>query len=226
MAALMPSSRPSLACAGIGLLVAGVLAAGCGDYFRPAVPEPPTGDPVVLDYSEAEATLGTLSQGLADKATTNGEFAYIGAFADSTNPDTPGFHQIFDPDVVVLWEQAFGRTAPSDWGVPLERNFYAYLIALQGDPFTIEWQPIENRPDPQPGADEVVLNRSYKIEAVSQDGSARSIIAVGLATLTFRPNATGDWVIVRWVDEVDPAYGLVPANPDQITLGARRLESQ
>jgi len=227
MAALKrSSSRLHILSTWIGPLVVGVLTAGCSDYFRPAVPEPPSGDPVVLDYSSPEATLVTLALGLADKATTNGEFAYLGAFADSTNAETPGFHQFFDPAVVVLWQETFGRTAPSDWGLPLERNFYAYLIGLQGDPYGIVWEVNDQLPDPQPEANKVELNRKYRVEAISEDGNSRTIIAVGLAHLTFRLTASGEWLIVRWDDGVDPAFGLNPANPDEITLGARRLESQ
>lgn len=209
-------------------LTSGVFS-GCNGLFTPAVPEPPTGNPIVANYRSPEAALQTMALGIAAKA--EGRAAYLGAFADSTSPsDSAGYHQVFDPTVVDFWKQTSGRTPPSDWDFSLEQSFFLKFVATiyPGHEFIAIFE-LGDRPDPDPVPTEpnrVELYRRYTVFAVSPADNSTSIIAIGLANLTFRRFPGERWLITRWEDRLDPAVGAIPAEQDQLTLGRRRLDSQ
>lgn len=55
------------------------------------------------------------------------------------------------------------------------------------------------------------------------DGRISKEIAIGYADLTLRKH-NGRWWLARWDDRVDPLIGVNPANTDNRTMGARRLD--
>jgi hypothetical protein len=105
-----------------------------------------------------------------------------------------------------------------------ERQFYQDFMNLSVSAnYIAVFDSVANTPDPQPGDTEAILYRRYRVLATEQDGNT-SIIAVGFADLTFAKISTDRWLITRWVDHVDPAVGANPLDPEQKTLGRRRLE--
>jgi hypothetical protein len=196
-------------------LAAWLAAAGC-DYFRPADPEPPGGAAIPADYSDPDATLRTMALAIGDKARTNGASAYAGAFAD-------GFQHQFWPDDVQSWESSSGRPAPV-WNLQLERNFYTLFVGLRGDNYLLEWLPDETRPDPPEDLAQATIHRHYLITTETEDNVPTGFLAIGYADLTFVKSAQGEWLITRWEDRLDP--GADPNEPEQVTLGLRRLGTQ
>lgn len=198
------------------------LLAGC-DYFRAAQPEAPTGDDAFLpDYSDPDRTLETIANAIADKARTIGITAYTGAFAESTSTSTPGYHQLFWPTDVSNWITS-GHTPPSDWGFALERNFYVRFVNLRGDNYRMEWAPDDANPDDVRGS-QATIHRHYVVTTLAEDGSVSSTLAVGFADLILIQFPDGDWEITRWNDRIDPEAD--PNDPEQLTLGRRRLNTQ
>jgi hypothetical protein len=198
---------------------------GCRGLFTPAIPEPPTGNPIVVDYRSPEATLRTMKLGIAAKG--QGASAWLGAFPDSLRPeDGPGYHQIFDPADKSLFEAACGCLAPGDWRTSQEQDFYlSFLEVRLSDAYVAVFDSIDALPDGTPTASTALLHRRYAVYANAPDGNTTLIIAIGYADLTFT-KLTGDrWLITRWEDHVDPAVGVNPSDPYQLSLGRRRLES-
>lgn len=194
---------------------------GCRGLFTPATPEPPKGEPIILNYRTPEATLETMAQGMQAKA--DGSSAWLGAFADSTRPeDGPGYRQIFDHADVV----ACACEAPTDWRWKQEEEFFLYFLDTvhPSDDFIVTIEPIVELPDPTPGDTEVLLYRRYRVRAKGL-GPDTTDIAIGLADLTFTKKSADRWLITRWVDHVDPDIGEQPIDTELQTLGRRRLES-
>jgi len=204
--------------------VSGHALSGCQGLFKPAIPEPPSGPPVQNDYSSPEATLRTMAEGMAAKG--QGSDAWLGAFADTAKIEF-GYHQIFDPNVLAGFVQS-GGDDPGDWQWKEESLFFPEFISgvHTSDTFEAKFDSLDFPQDPPAEADLAVLYRSYKIVAKPVDSPDSTIIAIGTADLTFRRTRTSEWLIVRWVDHVDPAVGLNPKDPEQVTLGRRRLDHQ
>jgi hypothetical protein len=198
---------------------------GCNGLFTPAVPEPPTGKPIVVDYHSPEATLNTMELGIAAKG--QGASAWLGAFADSTRPeDGPGYHQFFDPADKAYFEGACQCEATSDWGISKEQSFYLSLLDVRpGDEYAALIDSMDTLPDQEPTDTDAVVHRQYHVLANAPDGNSSLIIAVGFADLTFHKFPGNRWLITRWDDHVDPSVGVNPTDPYQLTLGRRRLES-
>jgi len=216
-------SRVALLAAAWGMMTGGVFS-GCNGLFTPAVPEPPSGAQIILNYRSPEATMNTMAAGVAAKA--RGSSAWLGAFADSTRPeDGPGYHQIFDPGDLSLYQGSCQCEAPTDWRTSQEQNFYlAFLQVRPADDYAIIFEVVDSNPDQPPGDESALVHRHYTVLATAPDGNSRLVIAVGYADLTF--TKIGDkWLVTRWEDHVDPAVGLNPTDPYQITLGRRRLDS-
>jgi hypothetical protein len=192
---------------------------GCHGLFTPAIPEPPKGAPIVLNYRSPELTLRTMTEGMQAKA--DGASAWLGAFADSSRPeDGPGYHQFFDVADVV----ACACDEPADWRRKQEEEFYLYFLDTvhPSDDFIVTFEPYES--DPTPSETVVVLNRRYRIEAKGVDETV-TVIAIGIAHLTFEKIAADRWLITRWNDQIDPDVGIQPGDSELQTLGRRRLES-
>ena len=201
--------------AAIALALTTLMAAGGCDYFRPQVPEPPRGTAIQVDYSDPDATLRTMTLAIADKARTNGTSAWVGAVAD-------GFELQFWPEDVQRWESTSGRPAP-DWTVLLEQNFYTRFVGLRGDNYLLEWLPDETRPDDF-GLAGATIHRHYLVTIETDDNVSNGFLAIGYADLTFIKSPQGQWLIARWEDRPDPEAD--PNDPEQVTLGLRRLGTQ
>lgn len=205
--------------------LSGHVLSGCKGLFKPATPEPPSGPPVQLDYSSPEATLKTMERGMQAKG--QGSAAWLGAFQDSTRPDDLiGYHQFFDAGDVQFFATACGCEAPTDWRYSQEQAFFLeFLNVRPSDDYAAKFDSIPANPDDPPGDSPVLLHRSYQVLANALDGSATTIIAIGTADLTFTEVTPAHWLITRWVDHYDPTVGVNPSEPDQLSLGRRRLET-
>ncbi len=231
MADLTPPRRPRvraralLALALVWLTLTGGVFSGCRGLFTPAIPEPPSGRPIVVDYRSPDATLRTMAQGIQAKG--QGASAWLGAFADSSRPeDGPGYHQFFDPNDLAFFQSACGCEAPTSWRNSQEQAFFLEFIGVRpSDDYAILFEEIEQEPDPPAEDALAVLHRRYRVLATSPDGNSTRIIAIGLVSLTVSKIAADRWLITRWQDRVDPAVGVNPTDPDQLSLGRRRLES-
>jgi hypothetical protein len=216
--------RLALLAIGWCLMTSGVFS-GCNGLFRPAVPEPPSGAPIVADYRSPEATLKTMELGIAAKG--QGASAWLGAFADSTGPeDGPGYHQFFDPADKAFFEGACQCQATTDWGLSQEQNFYLSLLDVRpGDEYLALIDSVEATPDPEPTTTEALVHRRYRLLAIAPAAEDTLIIAIGYADVRFYKFAGDRWLITRWDDHVDPTVGVNPSDPYLVTLGRRRLES-
>ena len=205
-------------------MLTGHVFSGCKGLFTPALPEPPTGPPLIVDYRSPEATLRTMAAGIQAKGP--GASAWFGAFADSTRPDDgTGYHQFFDLADLQAYESDCGCEAPTDWKLSQEQTFFLeFLNVRPSDEYTAVFDSVETNPDPPAGDIEAVLYRRYTVLATSADGNTTTIIAVGFADLLFTKKQAG-WLITRWQDHVYPEVGARPVDPDQLTFGRRRLES-
>jgi hypothetical protein len=225
-----PTRRPlTRRLQGVALLVlcwaamTGGVFSGCKGMFTPAIPEPP--DPnhinVIPNYSSPDQTLNTMTRALAAK--TYGSTAWSGAFGDSSAVGVPGYHQFFDLRDLTLFQSSCGCTAPSDWGLLQEGQFYTQFLSVRpADNYQAEFTAVDQFPDEPPGTDATHIYRHYKVEAVSPESTTVQIIAIGYADLYFH-RKDDKWVITRWDDHIDPAAD--PLDPYQLTLGRRRLEA-
>ena len=121
-----------------------------------------------------------------------------------------------------MW-QASGHTVPADWNFPLERNFYIRLVTFRGDPYELEWTQEIDNPDPPRGADLAILHRHYVLHTLAEGGTVSGTLAIGFADLTLVRSTNGDWRITLWEDRIDPGFDR--NDPDQVTLGRRRLNT-
>lgn len=192
---------------------------GCRGLFTPVTPERPTTAPVIPNYRRPDLTLRTMGEAI--QAKDQGTDAWVGAFADSNAPsDGPGFHLIIDPDDL----RVCNCGAPTVWRASDERQFYLEFMKLSvSAAYVAIFDSVDATPDPQPTDTQALLYRRYQVLATEEDGNT-SIIAVGYADLTFTKISTDRWLITRWVDHVDPLIGANPIDPEQLTLGRRRLE--
>lgn len=195
---------------------------GCRGLFTPAIPEPPRGEPIVPDYRDPEATLRTMVKGLQAKG--DGYSAWLGAFADTAR-DGVDYHQFFDSGDLQYYQGTCGCVAPTDWRAAQEQEFFLdFLQVYPSDERLAIFDPVEEDPDPPAQGDTQLLHRRYRVLATALDENTKEI-AVGFADLTF--TKVGDrWLITKWEDRVDPDVGVQPLDPDRLTLGRRRLESQ
>ena len=216
-------------CRGLGMMIAlAALAAGAGgcNYFRPATAPGTSAPPVPQDYSQPDATLETIRLAVEAKGQSGAAEAYVGAFADSTANEIPGYHQFFWPEDAAAWKAA-NKTVPSDWNLKLERLFYNYsqrsLVNLRPEPYQMIWEPDPDNSDRQ-DVNPSILHRRYTLLAIGATGEAAEVIARGFADLTLHHAGNGNWYITRWEDRPDPV--LVDPKLPQVTWGQRRLESQ
>lgn len=212
-----------LAC--VWCTLTGGVFSGCRGLFTPAIPEPPTGPSIVLNYRSPEEALRTMRLGIEAKG--QGASAWLGAFADSSRAeDGPGYLQFFDANDLAFFQSACGCEAPTTWRISQEQAFYLEFLSVRpSDDYTVQFDEVEADPDPGASDTEAVLHRYYRVLATTLDGSSTMVIAVGFADLTFTKKSADRWLITRWNDRYDPAIGVNPSDPDQLTLGRRRLES-
>ncbi len=199
---------------------------GC-HLFRPAEPPPPSGDSVVQDYSTPGRLLNTIADAIADKGPA-GQTAYANAFAESTGTTTRAFYAFHFPAVVDNWRAVSQREPPNPWDLALERNFYSYLVGVyETYDYTFVWDRDGSSPNDEidDAAGTALLHRFYTLVASSESTSEQKVIAVGYADL-YLYRTSGQWAIYRWEDRIDPSVGVTPSDPDELSLGARRLDSQ
>ncbi|MBI1799570.1 MAG: hypothetical protein HYR73_07750 [Candidatus Eisenbacteria bacterium] len=195
---------------------------GVCPLFRPATPEQGgTGTLVHTNYSLPDSTLATLARGVAAKV--NGTDAYMGGIADTTR-DHHLFRAFFDAAIVARYtSNPNAQPVPNPWNTDLERTFFFNFVQYKSLDYKMTWASDVSNPIDDLGPDFATLHRSYQVTNRLSDGTD-AIIAVGYADLFFVHTSSGRWVIVNWVDRVDPAFGGAnPPNPDQICIGWRRL---
>ena len=208
---------------GFALLALAWLAAsghvGMCDLFRPATPERGGGGTVILtNYSDADSTLATMARGMSAKG--DGRDAYMGGIADTLR-DGRSFTATFDPAVLARYNSQPGAVQGYDpWTADLERTVFVNFVQYRVTAYVMTWGPDTFNPVDDRQPDSAVLHRHYQI--TSDNGTL--IIAVGYADLTFAHTPSGRWVLTRWNDRVDPAFGGAnPSNPEQVPYGWRRL---
>jgi hypothetical protein len=215
----------------VAALLGGVLLAGCVNPFTPSRPQLPSDNSSFrADYSRPDSTLSTIARAFTARG-TDGQQAYFDAIADSTSPSTAEFYAFAAPTVVDAWEAETNLTPPAFWGHALEEHFYGYMSGLDTRAYTYTWDEdrLSSSDPPEDDVNGLALkHRHYALAAhATAGGSAAPLdtIAVGYADLYFQ-RVNGNWLLYRWEDRIDPAYGLHPANSDNITMGRRRLDSQ
>lgn len=217
--------RARLALVAGSLLLAAVLLGGCRNPFTPATPEPPAAGGVVEDFRTPDKVLETISLAIADKG-QNGATAYANAYADSTQPTDKAFYAFHWPAAVDAWRASSPRDPPNPWDLRLERAFYQYLVAYRPTAsYLMTWDA-----DPTSPSDEIevtpnlaLIHRRYVLFTSTSETDV-SVIAIGYADLyLYKDN--GRWYIYRWQDRVDPNIGVNPVDLDQLSMGARRLDS-
>ena len=208
----------------LAILVFVLLLGGCTNPFKPADPEPPSGDAIVEDFSSIEAMLSTVETAIATR-TTSGANAYIHAFADSTTSSDRAFRAYHDPAVKAAWLSLPGAgSAPEPWMLQNELGVHSELSRIRpNDPYLFLF-----RPDPFSGNDEDIsadvrlLHRKYELKAkpVSSD---TVLIVSGYADILVQ-KANGRYSIFEWRDRVDPQDGVNSVDVKSFTY--ERLESQ
>lgn len=212
----------------LGIAVAlGLVVVSCTNPFRPAEPPPPSGAAVVENFVTPAALLETLASAIANKG-PSGQAAYANAFAESTSLTTRAFYAFHFPAVVDNWRAISQREPPNPWDLTLERNFYSYLVSVyETYDYTFVWERDATSPsdDIDDAAGTALLHRYYRLFATSESTVETKVIAVGYADL-YLYNSGGRWYLYRWQDRIDPQVGVTPSDPDELSMGARRLDSQ
>lgn len=211
----------------VALLTLALVAGACVNPFKPADPEPPDTSGVIEDFSTPDEVLNTMAIALATRS-TNGANAYINAYAESTATGDFAFRAFYDGAVKANWQASTQQTAPEPWDRELERNVHSFLSGLRpSQHYTWLWDPDPLSPSDEDytAADTVLYHRHYTLEArANVDDADSDTIAIGFAALSFQKK-DGRWWIFRWVDRVDPRFGVIPANSDHRTMSWWRLES-
>lgn len=210
----------------IPLLAAAALLGGCIENpFTPASPEAPTGGGPITNFTTPEKLLTTIEEAIS--AENEGAVAYGEVIADSTTNTTPfGFYAVPDPGVLAAWRATPGAGDPYDPGdVRHERLFFSELVqVLESFDYVFVFGPDNSGTSLDDiGPETALLHRYYVLQATSADGRITKEIAIGYADLTLRKH-NGRWWLARWDDRVDPLIGVNPANTDNRTMGARRLD--
>ena len=214
-------SRP-FATAIVALLV--LLPLGCVNPFKPADPEPPSGDVVPEKFGTIEELLNTMAKGIESRSTT-GTDAYLHALAESTKVGDRAFRAFYDPTVKQIWLTAPQHIAPEPWDITLERRLPSYLFTKRpgAAAYQFQWTTDITSPIDDIGSDTALVHRHYQLLAAPKSGVVETI-AIGIADLSLEFDGSR-WSLFRWNDRVDPNVGATPANPEDRTFSWRRLES-
>ncbi|HEV2106578.1 MAG TPA: hypothetical protein VGU27_12695 [Candidatus Eisenbacteria bacterium] len=218
-----PPRAPRLAAAGIAVAAA-LLAAGCLNPFRPALPEGTNGVFVKEDFTTPDALLNTLSEAYA--VGQSGATAYGDAFAESLTTADHEYRQVYDPGVLAAANAAH-QLVPDPWDLTHERIFYSYMINLQpSDNLSLLLDRDPTSPNDDPSSQSpATFHRHYTLIGSPENGSRTDTLAIGYADITFYKNR-GRWYIFVWNDRVDPAMGVHPANPTNKCMSQLRIDSQ
>ena len=207
----------------LGLLLLPLL--GCTNPFKPADPEPPSGDAVVEDFGSIDDMLNTIATAIQTRS-TNGANAYIHAFAESTTAGQRAFRAYHDPGAKQAWlTGSGGQTAPEPWLLPNERGLHSELSRIRpNDAYFFQWLPDPDSPgDDEIATDVFLVHRKYRLFATPVNTDP-VIIAAGFADLLIQKDGAR-YSIFEWRDRVDPEFGVNPPG-DQRSFTYYRLESQ
>jgi hypothetical protein len=220
MAALIRALRRA---AGPLAAVLALALAGCANPFEPATPEPPDPSGIREDFSTPAKLLATLIAAIENKGPA-GRLAWTDAMADSTGPDTRAFYAFHDPRVLSAWRLSSPVAPPEPWDLELEKRFYDRFIALYDGEYVMAFDDDDYSPNDviDEAAGTALLHRKYYIAATV--ASSATVIAIGYVDL-YMVKYDGRWFVIRWEDRLDPLIGVDPVEPDNVTLGWRRLES-
>jgi len=218
-------SRIGLAPAAALGLLALLLVGGCNNPFKPANPEPPSGEIVVEDFSSIDNMLNTMGTAIQTR-TTNGANAYIHTFADSLVPGDRAFRAFYDPSVLAAWlSGSNGQTPPYPWTLANERGLHSKLSSIRpndGYAFTWSRDTKYSQGDQQIAPDVWSVHIQYLLYA-TPSSTEPVVIAQGYADLLIQ-QVGAKWSIFEWHDRVDPEVGVNPSG-DQRTFTYYRLES-
>jgi hypothetical protein len=201
-----------------------LLLAGCTNPFMPARPEMPTGSGVVEQFATREQLLSTIAAALTVRG-ASGQNAYKDAIADSTSAATLAFYAFHAPAAADAWHADTGLEPPTPWRRIEELKFYDYMAGLySGYTYTFAWEKDNSSVIDDESEPLALLHRHYTLIASSADNAINKIIAVGYADL-YMQKVGARWYLYRWEDRLDPSYGVRPTDPENLSMGARRLES-
>lgn len=204
-------------------LALAIAAAGCTNPFAPATPESPDAGGIVEDFSTPAKLLGTLEAAMGNKG-PSGRLAWRDAMADSTGAGTRAFYAFQDPRVLSAWRLSSPVTPPDPWTIDNETRFYDKFIGQFDGEYVLVFDKDDTSPkdDIDESAGTALLHRKYYVGATAS--STTLIVAIGYVDL-YLVKYQGRWFVVRWDDRLDPLIGVDPADPNNRTLGWRRLES-
>jgi hypothetical protein len=210
--------------AALALPLLALLLAGCTNPFKPADPEPPSGDAIVEDFSGIDNMLLTMATAIQTRS-TSGSNAYIHAFADSLTPGDRAFRAFHDQAVKAAWlAGAAGQGAPEPWTLPLERGVHSELSRIRpNDAYVFNWKPdTHSQNDQDIGTDVTLIHRKYELYATPTNADPVLIVS-GYADMLVQ-KVSGRFSIFEWRDRVDPDYGVNSVDVRSFTY--YRLESQ
>lgn len=214
-----PASRWLLPTA-LALALAG---GGCTNPFAPATPEPPDSGGIVEDFSTPAKLLSTLEAAMSNKGPA-GRLAWRDALADSVGDGTRAFYAFQDPRVLSAWLLSSPVTPPNPWTIDNETRFYDRFIGQFDGEYVMTFDRDDTSPldDIRDAEGTALLHRKYYVAATN--ASTTLIVAVGYVDL-YLVKYQGRWFVTRWDDRLDALIGVDPADPNNRTLGWRRLES-
>lgn len=220
MAALTRALRTAAARAA---LVAALLAAGCSNPFEPARPEPPDTGGITADFSSPEKLVETLDIALENRQSA-GRQAWLDALADSSGPGTRNFYAFQDPRVLADWRLSTQREPPDPWDSEKESLFYDDFVNLFPADYDVTFgdDPTSPANDIDPAAGTALMHQRYVVKTTVNNSTVD--IAIGYVDL-YLVRYDGRWFVTRWDDRLDADIGVSPQNPENRTLGWRRLDS-
>ena len=208
---------------GLPLLLLLLLVGGCTNPFKPADPEPPSGDVIFEDYGSIESMLNTMATGIQTRS-TNGANAYIHAFAESTTAGDRAFRAFHDPAAKATWlAGSNGQGAPEPWTRLNELGLHSELSRIRPNAtYTFTWGPDPGSVNDEENGDVTSIHRKYQLYA-TETNTEPVLIVSGYADMLVQ-KAGGRYSIFEWRDRVDPDYGV--NNVDVRSFTYERLESQ
>jgi hypothetical protein len=179
------------------------------------------------NYSTPEAVLATIELAI-DSKSRPGAIAYLRAFSDPTaSIGTRTLQAVYDPAVLAGWQASSSETAPQPWDLALERGLPAELFSIRpGSRYEFSWTPDPSAPADEIAGDTMLVHRRYTLVGRSPSdpsGASAVILAVGSCDLSLE-RGHARWSIFRWVDHVDPGFGVNPPG-DERSFTWYRLES-
>ncbi len=206
------------------LAATALVLAGCVNPFKPSDPEIPTGIAVLEVFKTTDDVLETMRLAIEAKS-TNGENAYRHCFSDSVTATDIAFRAIYDQAAKQAWQAGVSISAPEPWNLPeYESKVPRFLYTVrQNAAYSWVWLPDRTSGNDEETGSTALLHRQYLLKATAPNSSTNEIIAQGYCDLSLVFNGSR-WLIVRWVDRVDPAVGATPPG-SQYSMTWWRLQS-